>query len=600
MERWYVHTLKADFNEIGRRFSIDPVIARVIRNRGLSSMDEINLYLNGTCGDLYSPQLLKRAEESALFVVSKIREGKQLRVIGDYDIDGVCSACILVRGLRRVGAKVDYDIPERIRDGYGLNESLIEKASRDGVDVIITCDNGIAAISAVERANELGIEVVVTDHHEPPYVMRDGEKELTLPPARYLIDPRLPDETYPYPDICGAVVAWKWLQMVFMTAGLPGDAALDYLELAAFATVGDVMDLSGENRIIVKEGLKALTETGTPGLMALKQVCELEDHVIDSYHIGFVLGPCINAGGRLDTALKSLRLLLADSLEEALPLARELKSLNEERKDLTQQGVEAAVELIEGSAMKEDRVLVVHLPDCHESIAGIIAGRVRELYYRPTIILTDSLKESDMAKGSGRSIEGYRMFDELNKCRELLVKFGGHPMAAGLSLKKSDIESLRRKLNEVCEVPDELFQEKVMIDVPMPLSYISENLIDQLSLLEPCGKGNEKPLFAEKDLRILSARVLGKNKNVLKLSMCGQSLAGASAAGSLRGRPVDALYFGDPERLLGYLREQYSHREVEELLRGRPGNMRLSIVYYPSINEFRGERNIQVVIRYFK
>lgn len=585
MEKWYVAAKRADFQAIGEKFHIDQVIARIIRNRDVVGDESIDEYLNGTLEHLYSPELLDGCREAADLLLKKIEQKKKIRIIGDYDIDGVNATYILYRGLRRLGARVDYEIPDRMKDGYGLNIHLVELARGEGADTILTCDNGITALEQTEYAKKLGMTMIITDHHEPLYEEKEGEKIWKLPRADVLIDPKLESCRYPFKKLCGAAVAWKLIQMLYQISGLD-PMALEFLPFAAIATVGDVMDLEGENRIMVKWGLKALEETKNPGLRALIRETGLEGSSLSAYHIGFVIGPCINASGRLDTAKRSLRLLLAEDEAEARELAVELKQLNDERKDLTARGVEQAVMKIEHTPLGKDRVLVVYLPGCHESIAGIIAGRIREKYHKPVFVLTDG---TDCVKGSGRSIETYSMFDEMVKCQDLFLKFGGHPMAAGLSLPGDKVEEFRRRINEACTLTEEDFVEKVMIDVPMPIDYITEELIGQLSLLEPFGKGNTKPLFAERDLKIQTCSILGKNKNVVKMTVWNQG-----------GTAMEALYFGDVETFLEDLQKKWGREAVEKLLMGQSTDITLSVTYYPSVNEFRGRRTLQIVIQNYR
>ncbi len=613
-EKWFLAAKKADFQGIARRFGIDQVTARLIRNRDVVTEEEIRRYLNGDLGDLYPPRKLKGCQEAAELLLEKIRRGKSVRIIGDYDIDGVNATYILYRGLKRCGARVDYEIPDRMKDGYGLNVTLLRLALEEGVDTVITCDNGISAIDEIAYAKDQGMTVIVTDHHEPLFlaageagdsgadraVLVPAPEEgriYRLPPADVLVNPKQPGCSYPYKKLCGAAVAWKVMTVLYELRGLPADEAEEFLEFAGFATVGDVMDLDGENRIIVKEGLKRLRRTGNPGLRALIQANNLDFDSISSYHIGFVLGPCVNASGRLDTAKRSLRLLLAEDPGEAAELAGQLKELNDERKLLTQQAVEEACAMIEaperegaepggGRPRLADRVLVVYLPRCHESIAGIVAGRLRERYGRPAFVVTEG---ETSAKGSGRSIEAYSMFEEMVKCQDLFLKFGGHPMAAGFSLERERIGEMRRRLNENCALTWESMAERVMIDVPMPIDYLTEPLIRELSLLEPFGKGNEKPLFAERRLKLLSARVIGKNKNAVKLQVMNQA-----------GRVMEALYFGDPQVLRDYLTGRYGEQEVSKLFWGKINCVELDVTYYPSVNEYMGRKTLQIVIKNYR
>ncbi|TGX98298.1 single-stranded-DNA-specific exonuclease RecJ [Hominisplanchenecus murintestinalis] len=577
MEKWFVSAKRADFQEIGRKFGIDAVTARLIRNRDVVGDEAVREYLYGSRKDLYAPQLMKDCRKTAEILKEKIAEKKKIRVIGDYDIDGVNATCILYKGLIRCGAEADVEIPDRMKDGYGLNKNLIQYAYEEGIDTILTCDNGIAAVDEIAEAKRLGMTVLITDHHE---------LQERIPEADAIVNPKQPECTYPYKSLCGAAVAYKLMICLYELCGIPVEETDAFIEFAAIATVGDVMDLTGENRILVKEGLKMINQTSNRGLKALIRANGLEDAQISSYHIGFVLGPCINASGRLDTAKRALELLLAEDDAVAEDLAHTLKELNDERKDMTQQGVAQAIELIEEGVLKEDKVLVVYLPDCHESLAGIIAGRIRERYHKPVFVLTDA---ADGLKGSGRSIETYNMFAEMSKCAELFTKFGGHPMAAGLSLPRENMEAFHKKINENSVLTEDDFIPKVTIDVPMPISYITERLVEELGLLEPFGKGNTKPLFAEKSLNILSARILGKNRNVIKLQVLG-------AAGTV----MEAMYFGDVERFQEYLREKFGHTETEKLFQGRENAVTLSLAYYPGINEFRGNRTLQIVIQSYQ
>ena len=576
MEKWVVTTKKANFQEIAEKFHINQVTARLIRNRDVVGDDAIEEYLNGSLLNLHNPHMLLDCDKAVEILLEKLEEQKKIRIIGDYDIDGVNATVILYKGLRHCHGNVDYEIPHRIRDGYGINIQLIQDAYEDGVDTIITCDNGIAAVDQVEYAKSLGMTVIITDHHEPM-----EEK----PKADAIVNPKQQECTYPYKQLCGAAIAYKVIVCLYEAVGISKRESDMFIEYAAIATIGDVMDLTGENRIIVKEGLQMLSKTTNLGLKALIEANGLKGSDISSYHIGFVLGPCINAGGRLDTAERAVRLLLTESESEALQIAEELKLLNDERKSMTLEGLERAVEEIETSGLKNDKVFIVYLPDCHESLAGIIAGRIRERYHKPTFVLTDG---EESVKGSGRSIEAYQMFDEMMKCRELFLKFGGHPMAAGLSILKENVPNLRERLNTLTDLTEEDFIPKVTIDIPMPISYISEALIDELAYLEPFGKGNPKPLFAEKDLNILSARILGKNKNVIKLQILNST-----------GISMDAMYFGDTDVFQEYLIGKFTASEVEKLFQGRKNRITLSLTYYPSVNEFRDVKTIQIVIQHY-
>lgn len=567
MEKWMVYNKKADFQKIGSEFGIDPVIARLIRNRDIQDMKEIRSYLYGTLAEIPSPWKMKDMERAVQILQKKITQKKKIRIIGDYDIDGVTATCILLKGLKRLNANVDTYIPDRVKDGYGMHEQLIDKALEDGIDTILTCDNGIAAAAEIEYAKKEGLTVIVTDHHDIPFRDTEDGRIWIIPKADAVVNPKQNDCLYPNKNICGAVVAWKLIWALYERLGIDSDEIWDFLELAAIATVGDVMDLQGENRIIVKEGLKKLSSTSFEGLKALICVNNLEGAEITAYHVGFVIGPCINASGRLDTAARSLELLLADNMEDAMKLADDLYDLNQSRKAMTEQGKEQAIQSIEENNLGADRVLVVYLPDCHESLAGIIAGRIREAYNKPVFVLT---KGSDGVKGSGRSIEAYSMYEELVKCSDLLMQFGGHPMAAGLSMEEKNVELFRRRLNDNCTLTEQDLIPKIMIDVPMPISYLSKKLTEQLKVLEPFGKGNSKPLFAQKNLRAVGIRVFGRNRNVAKMLLIDEN-----------GIKMDAVYFGEAQEFVDFVQ---AHDTI-------------SVTYYPEINVFQGRENLQVVIK---
>lgn len=567
MEKWMVYNKKADFQKIGSEFGIDPVIARLIRNRDIQDMKEIRSYLYGTLAEIPSPWKMKDMERAVQILQKKITQKKKIRIIGDYDIDGVTATCILLKGLKRLNANVDTYIPDRVKDGYGMHEQLIDKALEDGIDTILTCDNGIAAAVEIEYAKKEGLTVIVTDHHDIPFRDTEDGRIWIIPKADAVVNPKQNDCLYPNKNICGAVVAWKLIWALYERLGIDSDEIWDFLELAAIATVGDVMDLQGENRIIVKEGLKKLSSTSFEGLKALICVNNLEGAEITAYHVGFVIGPCINASGRLDTAARSLELLLADNMEDAMKLADDLYDLNQSRKAMTEQGKEQAIQSIEENNLGKDRVLVVYLPDCHESLAGIIAGRIREAYNKPVFVLT---KGADGVKGSGRSIEAYSMYEELVKCSDLLTQFGGHPMAAGLSMEEKNVELFRRRLNDNCTLTEQDLIPKIMIDVPMPISYLSKKLTEQLKVLEPFGKGNSKPLFAQKNLRAVGIRVLGRNRNVAKMLLIDEN-----------GIKMDAVYFGEAQEFVDFVQ---AHDTI-------------SVTYYPEINVFQGRENLQVVIK---
>lgn len=572
-EKWVVSAKKADFQAIGQHFGIDPVLARIMRNRGLTDLQEMNLYLHGTRTDLNDPHLLKDADLAAQILREKIKEKKRIRIIGDYDIDGIQSTYILYCALRRLGADADFVIPDRILDGYGLNEHLVTRASQDGIDTILTCDNGISAIDQIHLAKSLGMTVVVTDHHEVPFTEVDGVRREKVCEADAVVNPKQQACHYPFKKLCGAAVAFKLVQVLYEVFGLEVSEADCFIENAGFATVGDVMDLQGENRILVKLGLEMLNRTTNIGMKALILQNKLTMGAIKSHDIGFRIGPCLNASGRLDTARLSLKLLLCESETEAAVLAEEIVELNESRKLLTMHAVEQAKEIAQQEEYVNDRVLVIFLPDCHESLAGIVAGRIREAYYRPTLVVTRS---EHGAKGSGRSIESYSMYEELCKCEEYLTQFGGHPMAAGFSLKEADIDAFRRKLNEVCTLTEEELRPKVVIDVPMPISYITERLVTQLGCLEPFGKGNEKPVFADRNLVIERLRICGKEGRVFQMKV--RNAAGVS---------MDAVYFGDVEDLLLPLTEKYGKVVAQDTLAGRcVHEAALHFTYYPEMDHY--------------
>ena len=568
MERWVMLRKGADFAGIGKKFQISPRLACLIRNRDVVGEEAIGQYLNGTIGDLCDGMLMKDMDKAVEILREKLEEGKRLRVIGDYDIDGVNATYILLEGLKRLGADADYDIPDRMTDGYGLNIHLVQRAYDDGVDTVLTCDNGIAAAEEIAFGKDMGMTVIVTDHHEVPFEEWGGKKQYLLPPADAVVDPKRPDCEYPFPHLCGAAVAYKLMEALWESMGRDSEDLDDLIENVAIATVGDVMDLKGENRIFVKEGLQMLERTRNPGLRSLIECTGLADKTISAYHIGFVLGPCLNASGRLDTAKRALRLLEAKTRKEADQLAWDLKALNDSRKEMTEKAVKEAELMVEASALKEDRVLVIYLPDCHESLAGIVAGRIRERYYKPAFVLTNA---SEGLKGSGRSIEAYSMYEELSRCKDLLMRFGGHRQAAGLSMKRENLESFRKMINDHCTLTPQDLTEKVVIDMEMPFSCVTEGLIRELALLEPFGKGNTKPVFAARNVRLMDMRVMGRKKNVLKMR-----------AVDANGSTVEAVYFGDVENLSG-----------------RKDTL-LSITYYPTLNEYMGQATPQIVITHYQ
>lgn len=586
MERWVLLRKGADFEAIGKKYQISPRLACLIRNRDVIGEEAVDRYLNGTISDLYDGMLMKDMDKAIDILKEKILEDKKIRVIGDYDIDGVNATYILLEGLERLGADVDSDIPDRISDGYGLNRHLVERAYEAGVDTLITCDNGIAAADEIAYGKEMGMTVIVTDHHEVPFDEQDGEKRYRIPPADAVMDPKQPDCLYPFKGLCGAAVAYKLMEALWESMGKDSADLDNLIENVAIATIGDVMDLEDENRIFVKEGLQMLRRTKNPGLKALIECTGIDKESLNSYHIGFVLGPCINASGRLDTAKRALELLRAGTQKEADILAGDLKALNDSRKDMTEEAVKQAEEQVETTTISKDKVLVVYLPDCHESLAGIVAGRIRENYYKPVFVLTDA---EEGVKGSGRSIDGYHMYEELNKCKELLTKFGGHRLAAGLSLPKENVGKFREMLNKNCTLTEEEMKEKVTIDMEMPFGCVTEGLVKELELLEPFGKGNTKPVFAARDVTLLGARILGKNRNVLKLQVQ-----------DVNGYRIEAMLFHHADDFLGKLEEQYGKTEVEALLKGRGRQIRISMTYYPDINEYMGKKTPQIVVTHYR
>ena len=586
MERWVLLRKGADFEAIGKKYQISPRLACLIRNRDVIGEEAVDRYLNGTISDLYDGMLMKDMDKAIDILKEKILEDKKIRVIGDYDIDGVNATYILLEGLERLGADVDSDIPDRISDGYGLNRHLVERAYEAGVDTLITCDNGIAAADEIAYGKEMGMTVIVTDHHEVPFDEQDGEKRYRIPPADAVMDPKQPDCLYPFKGLCGAAVAYKLMEALWESMGKDSADLDDLIENVAIATIGDVMDLDDENRIFVKEGLQMLRRTKNPGLKALIECTGIDKNSLNSYHIGFVLGPCINASGRLDTAKRALELLRAGTQKEADILAGDLKALNDSRKDMTEEAVKQAEEQVETTTISKDKVLVVYLPDCHESLAGIVAGRIRENYYKPVFVLTDA---EEGVKGSGRSIDGYHMYEELNKCKELLTKFGGHRLAAGLSLPKENVGKFREMLNKNCTLTEEEMKEKVTIDMEMPFGCVTEGLVKELELLEPFGKGNTKPVFAARDVTLLGTRILGKNRNVLKLQVQ-----------DVNGCRIEAMLFHHVDDFLGKLEEQYGKTEVEALLKGRGRQIRISMTYYPDINEYMGKKTPQIVVTHYR
>ena len=595
MAKWMVAAKKADFDRISEKFHISPVLARIMRNRDVIGDEAIGKFLKGDIKDLHDPGLMKDMRLAADIILGKIQQGKSIRIIGDYDVDGICATYILLTGIRALGGKADTVIPHRMKDGYGLNDSLIEAAAEDGIDTIITCDNGIAAAFQVELAKKKGMTVVVTDHHEVPFEEGEQGRVYLIPEADAVVDPKQPACTYPYKQICGAVVAAKLVRTLMDREEAPSlDPQIrkrvveEMFTFGALATVCDVMELRDENRIIVKKGLALMKNTSNMGLRALLKVNGIEDKDLSPYHAGFVIGPCMNATGRLDTARRALELFEAADWKDAVTIAGDLKSLNDSRKEMTQEGVKEAVLQVEGTEIGKDRVLVIYLPDCHESLAGIIAGRVREKYGKPVFVLT---KGEEGIKGSGRSIEAYHMYEEMTACRELFTRYGGHKMAAGLSLaSEEDGDKFRRRINENCKLTKEDFEEVIHIDVPMPLSYADRDFIKELSCLEPFGVGNPKPLFARKGISLLSGRKLGKNQNVGKYRIADENGAG-----------YEMIYFGDLEQFDSFLSERFGSDAFYKLYAGglRKGEMEICMAYYPDINYYGGKENIQIVMQYY-
>lgn len=593
MSKWMVAAKRADFQRLSQEFHISPVLARIIRNRDVITNEDMRKFLYGTMDDLYAPALLKDMDKAVDILITKIEERKKIRIIGDYDIDGVCSTYILYKGLSYCGAIADTAIPHRMKDGYGLNENLIREAYDSGADTILTCDNGIAAFSQIEYANSLGMTVVITDHHEVPYEEVSGERRYIIPNANAVVDPKQEECTYPFSEICGAVVAYKLIlaliakmQNIDWKTVMKSEIGLELMEFAAFATIGDVMELRDENRIIVKSGMELMKHTRNLGLKALMDATGTEPQNIKPYTIGFILGPCLNATGRLDSAVNALELFQAQDRATAATIAGNLKSMNDSRKELTLDGVEQAVVQVEEKGYDKDKVLVIYLPDVHESLAGIIAGRIREKYGKPTFVLTNA---EDGVKGSGRSIEAFHMYDEMTKCKELFTKYGGHKLAAGLSLPEENVDKFRIALNENCTLTPEDFEEKVLIDVPMPMEYANLAFIEELEKLEPFGNGNAKPLFAQKQVSFVKGKILGQNRNVGKYTVADEA-----------GKVYEMIYFGDIEALNVYMCQKFGEQSVDNLYYGSCHDIQMSVAYYPDINEFRGNVSVQMVMKYYQ
>jgi exonuclease RecJ (EC 3.1.-.-) len=586
-ERWFIKNIKADYKYISKKYALSELVSRLIVNRNIISDEMIRSYINPDFDKFHEAREMKDLEKSVDILREKIKAQNKIRIVGDYDVDGVISIYILYSALKRCNANVDYEIPDRIKDGYGINMNIIKQAKEDGVDTILTCDNGISAIDQIKYAKELGITVIVTDHHDIPFVEKENNvREFISLSADAVVNPKQSECNYKFKQLCGAGVAFKLVEILYETFNIDKKECYKFIEFLAIATVCDVVDLVDENRIFVKKGLELINSTTNLGLQELIRECELTEKTLSVYHLGFIIGPCINASGRLDSAKRGLKLLLSDDEEEAVRLAKELVKLNEDRKDMTMNGVEAAVEIIEKSGMINDKVFVIYIPDIHESLAGIIAGRIKEKYNVPTLVIT---KAEHGVKGSGRSIEEYNMFEELIKCKDLLEKFGGHPMAAGFSLKEENIDEFRRRLNENTILKDEDLLRKVTIDSVLPLDAINYDVINDLERLEPFGKSNSKPLFAEKNINLLKATILGKNRNVLKLKLKTRM-----------NKALDAIYFGDIEKFEEEVSSKYGNEELQKLYNGEYNHVNLDLVFYPNVNEYNGNTTIQIVIQNYR
>ena len=583
MEKWTVRNVKYDVEGFAKEIGVTPIVSRLLVNRDIYKVNEAKKFLNTSIDNLYEPELMLGVVEAVELMRNSIANNERVLIVGDYDVDGVISTCILYKALKRCNANVSYHIPDRVKEGYGINESIIRKASEDNIDTIITCDNGIAAIEQVKLAKKLGLKVIITDHHDIPFIEDDnGERQFVIPEADVVVNPKQISCKYPFKSLCGAGVAYKFIEYLYNSYGIEKNELIDLLQFVAIATVCDVVDLIDENRIIVKKGLEIINNTNNIGLRALYKVTGLSDKTISVYSLGFVIGPSINASGRLEQAIWALKMLLTEDVNEAEELAEKLHELNKERQELTKEGLDKAIEIIEANNMNSDKVLVVYLPEVHESIAGIIAGRIREKYNLPSIVLT---KGHDGAKGSGRSIEEYNMFEELLKCKDILGKFGGHPMAAGMSIPIENIDLFRKRLNEVTTLSDEDIIPKVSIDMPLPINKINYNLIDEIALLEPYGKANPKPNFGAKGLSVLEAKVLGKDKNVLRLRLTDGKLF------------INGVYFGDIEGFIENVIEKYGESICENMLNGHQNSVKVDLIYSPDINEYMGKKSVQLIIQ---
>ena len=580
-QNWVIQTRRADFNALSEQFHIDPVTARILVNRGLEE-NQFESFLHPELDTLHNPFLMEDMNQAVRIIIHDIEEGQKIRIVSDYDVDGVMSNYILYKGLKRIGAEVDYVIPHRVKDGYGINDEIIMNAAEEGIHTILTCDNGIAANAVLAKAKELGMTVVISDHHQVPFIMEGEKKQYILPPADAILNPKKQTCKYPFDDLCGAGVAYKLVEALYEKREIPKEEISQFLEFVAIATICDVVSLKDENRTFVVNGLARLNHTSNLGLRALISANKLSDVTISTYHIGFKIGPCINATGRLESAIASMELLLEEDIETAIGKAQGICAMNEERKEMTRQGIQKAEAYLQNA--EPMKVFVIYLPDCHESLAGIIAGRIRDSYHHPVLVVVNS-EEEGVLKGSGRSIEEYHMFQALQECNDLLLKFGGHAMAAGFSIKKECLETFIKRLNTISTLTEETFIPKIRIDAAMPISYVSEELIEEIDSLAPFGKGNEKPVFAQKDLNVLSAKIMGKDRNVVKITL--ESKDGAVGEG---------IYFNAQE-FSDNIIEWFGQEEYDKLIHGWLNNVVLSIVYYPTINEFNGTRTIQFQIK---
>lgn len=581
-EKWILQTKKADFGEISKKFNINPIVARVIRNRDVVGDDAIEKYLKTNINTLSSPWLFKDMDKAVDILKIKIAGKNKIRIISDYDVDGICSGYILSKSLADLGADVDIVVPHRVNDGYGINENLIKDAKEAGVDTIVTCDNGIAAKDQVEFAKELGMTVIITDHHEVPFVEVDGKKEYSIPNADAVIDHKQEDCVYPFKDLCGAMVAYQLMRALYESMEKNPKELEGMLIYGAMATVCDVVPLKDENRTVVKTGLELFKTTKDIGINALIEACGINKENMGSYHFGFILGPCLNASGRLDTAKRAVDLLNETDKQKALADARRLKALNDERKDITENGAKEAIEM---AREVDDKILVLYLPNCHESVAGIIAGRVKEHYNKPTIVLTDA---EDCVKGSGRSIDEYDMFENLSKVKDLFLKFGGHKMAAGLSIEKDNIDELRKRLNDNCSLTEEDLMKKIMVDCELPFKYATFGLVKDLKKLEPFGVGNKKPIFAGKHIDVSKLKIMGKEGNVIRLEMTDETDV-----------KVVGIMFNKSKRFMEFLKNKFGQDEIDKAMQGESNEISFMALYYPNVNSFNGRDYLQLVIESF-